>query len=447
LRSVWRLSDIWTNPDRRVGEDLIQSVEEGSDPITPQPSSIVVFINWRGKSLSMPNRLFVMGMFRSGTTLFARMLHAHDDIACASDPFRPFFNCLRDDVSREVGASIDDFDPLGDYFADAESLELFEAVQQATLNRQFPDDVRDELHDRILSHAEPFSPKITERLDSIRGETFLDVYDSLWSYVPEAYGRGDEEWEATKEVWTTEFTPVLASAYPNSKFLQVVRDPRAVCASKNVNDDVKYPWLFLTRQWRKLAILSHLYGEWFEDRVHVVRYEDLVQSPHETVDGICDFLDVALDEDLLDPSNFVDGAGEQWLQNTSYQGSSASFNTDSVDKWRDVLTDREAEYVEQLTYPGMSVYGYDQDTSGFGLSDDIALDPPMVPKNELADWITEHYGDWDSIDHVNEVGIEQTRQRFLTTDEDVFESIDDQLLKAYFLDPEYAETARKFVDR
>jgi hypothetical protein len=394
----------------------------------------------------MSNRLFIMGMFRSGTTLFARMLHTHENIVCASDPFRPFFNCLRDDIAREVGVPVDDFDPLGDYFADAESVELFDAVQQATLERTFPDSVRDELHERIISHAEPFSPKITERLDGIRGETFRDVYDDLWSYVPEAYGEGGEGWEATKEVWTTEFTPVLAREYPDSKFLHVVRDPRAVCASKNVKEDVKYPWLFLTRQWRKLAILSYLYDARFEDRVHVVRYEDLVQYPRETADAICDFLDIDLDEAVLDPSNFVDGAGEQWLQNTSYEGSNASFNTDSVDKWRGVLTDREMEYIEQLTYPGMSVYDYDHDSSDFGLSDALVFDPPRVPVDELADWIKEYYGDWDRVDHVNEVGTEQTRQRMLTTEEDSFERIGDHLRKAYFLDTEYAETARTAIE-
>jgi len=394
----------------------------------------------------MPNRLFIMGMFRSGTTLFARMLHTHQNIVCASDPFRPFFNCLRDDVAREIGASVDGFDPLGDYFADSESVALFEAVQKANMERQFPDDARDELYERIVSHAEPFSPRITERLDSVRGETFREVYDDLWSYVPDGYGEGDEVWEATKEVWTTEFTPVIADAYPDSKFLHVVRDPRAVCSSKNVTEEAKYPWLFLTRQWRKLAILSHLYGKRFEDRVHVVRYEDLVRSPRKTADAICDFLDIDLDEAVLDPSNFVDGAGEQWLQNTSYEGSSASFNTDSVDKWRDVLTDRETEYVEQLTYPGMSVYGYDHDSSGFGLSDDLVFDPPRVPTDELADWIKEYYGDWDLVDHVNEVSTEQTREKMLTTDEDGFENIDDNLLKAYFLDPEYAETARTTIE-
>lgn len=393
----------------------------------------------------MSDKLFISGMFRSGTTLFARMLHTHDNIACASDPFRPFFNCLRDAVADDIAVSVDEFDPLGDYFADETEVELFDAVQQATLDQQFPYDVRDELYERIISHAEPFSPKITSQLDAIRGETFREVYDDLWSYVPAAYGDGDEQWEATKEVWTTEFTPVLADAYPNSKFLHIVRDPRAVCASKNVQQDSKYPWLFLIRQWRKLAILINQYSSQFHDRVQIVRYEDLVTSPQDTVTDICEFLDIEVDQRLLDPSNFVDGAGEQWLQNTSYEGSQASFNTNSVDKWNDVLTDQEVNYIEQLSYPEMKMYDYVPENSQFGLCENLIFDPPRVPREELANWITEYYADWEYTDHTNAVGTEQIRQQLLTLPADRFEHVDDKLLKSYFLIPEYAEIARTEV--
>jgi hypothetical protein len=395
----------------------------------------------------MSNRLFIMGMFRSGTTLLGRMLHAHDAIVCASDPFRPFFNAFRDDVAREIDVSVDDFDPLEEYFVDREGIEVYEAVREASLDRSFPDEVREPLHERLLSRAEPFSPKITERLDAVQGETFREVYDDLWTYVPDAYGDGHEPWEATKEVWTTEFTPVLARAYPESKFVHVVRDPRAVCASKNVQKETKYPWLFLIRQWRKLAILSHLYDDRLADRVYVVRYEDLVRSPRDTAVGICEFLGIDLDERILDPSNFVDGAGDQWLQNTSYEESSTSFDTSSVDKWERTLTDRQVEFIEQLTYPEMFRYGYEPRTGRYGLADELMFDPPRVPTAELAEWITAYYSDWDRFDHVEAVGTERTRQHLLTTDEAQFEAMDEEVLTGFFLDPAYAATARRLVDR
>jgi hypothetical protein len=386
-------------------------------------------------------------MFRSGTTLFARMVHTHDDVVCASDPFRPFFNALRDNVARNLGHDIESFSHLSSYFADEKCIELFDAVQAATLEGTVTDEVREELHSRIIAHAEPFSPKITSRLDGIRGETFRDIYDSLWEHVPAAYGHGQESWEATKEVWMTEFTPTLARAYPDSKFVHIVRDPRAVCASKNVQQETKYPWLFLIRQWRKLAILSDRYSEMFPDRLQVVRYEDLVQSPRQTVEGLCAFLDISFDERLLDPSNFVDGNGEQWLQNTSYEGSSASFDTTSVNKWRDILTPREVEFIEQLTFPEMSMYGYEPDATEYGLSRRLQIDPPRVPTVEIDDWIAAHYADWDHFDYLAAVGTERIRQGILKVERERLTAFDDVLLKGLFLDVEHAHNAWRAIHR
>jgi hypothetical protein len=90
----------------------------------------------------------------------------------------------------------------------------------------------------------------------------------------------------------------------------------------------------------------------------------------------------------------------------------------------------------------MRLYHYVPETTQLGLSDDLTFDPPRVPREELADWITEYYDDWGRIDHTNAVGTEQLRQHLLTLSDDRFEHIDEQLLKAYFLIPEYAEIAR-----
>lgn len=391
----------------------------------------------------MSRRLFVMGMFRSGTTLFSRLLHAHGDVVCASDPFRQYYLALVNHVKKDVEADLSGFDPLD--YPDEAQLQLFDAVQEATLDRPFPDGWRDSLYERIIPEAEPKSPKFTDHFEEVRGDTFREVFEHLWSRVSEAYADGDEAWVATKEVETTKLTPVLARTFPDSKFLHIVRDPRAVCASKNVRENDKSPWLILTRQWRKLATLSYCYEQRFPERVHVVRYEDLVQSPRETVTGICEFLDVEMDETTLDPSNFVDGAGEQWLQNTSHGESSASFDTSAIDKWRDVLADREAEYVEQLCYATMRTYGYEPDSS-FGLSADMLFDPPQVERDQLEDWYAKSYGGWSHLDHVDATATERVRQQLLTADDETFDAVDETLLKGFFHDVEYAATVREAVD-
>lgn len=391
------------------------------------------------------DQLFVTGMFRSGTTLLARMIHSHDEIVCASDPYRPFFNCLRDSVAGEIGVSVPSYAPLGSYFCDDDQRRLFEAVQQCSLDRPFDRDA-DELLTRIRSHGRQFSPRIINNLRAVEGDSFEAVYRNLLSKVPEQYGTGNERVTATKEVWSTEFVPALAETFPECKFVLVVRDPRAVAASNNVNQGRRYPWTFLARQWRKIAILSWVYDtdEELCDRVHVLRYEDLVESPRETATDMCEFLDLPLDEDILDPSNFVDGRGEQWLQNTSYDDGGASFNTESIDKWQDTLDDRTISFLEQCCYPAMTRFGYEFSSScRFGLTDELLLDPPVVKPEEMADWIRSYYPNRSVLSVQSELGTEYVRQRMLLCDDEIHDTFDPETIRSYFLNQQYFDAIRR----
>jgi hypothetical protein len=397
----------------------------------------------------MSRKLFVFGMFRSGTTLVARQIDAHDDITCASDPFRPFYNSFRDSIAAEIGVEHEPFDPLGDYFADEKQLELFDAVQGATFDREFDQD-RDELLSRVKQRGRPFSPYISETLDTehVSGDTFGEILDRFLDEVPAQYGSGEETWYGTKETWATEFVPLLRDRYPESKFLLVVRDPRAVCASKFAQETV-YPWLFLTRQWRKLALLAHQYEQtngW--DDVHVIRYEDLVTEPEQTATEMCEFLGVDVDEDILNPATFTDGKGDQWLQNTSYDGEGeASFNTDSVDKWERTLTRPVVEYIERLCFSEMALFGYDHEyVTEPGFEDEELVSPPTLEFEEFADWIKPYYEDRTPVSLANEMGIENVRHRLLTLLEESLANVDRRLVRAHFFEPEILSDCREAIE-
>lgn len=399
----------------------------------------------------MSKQLFVFGMFRSGTTLLARMLDTHEAIVCASDPIRPFYNAVRDSVAAERNVDCDPYDPLGAYFADEAALDLYDAIQSTTFDRPFDRDP-DELLSRIVDHCEPFSPYIADALDAEQttGDSFADVFEQLLAEVPAQYGSGDEGWIASKEVWTTEFTPAVKDTLPDSKFILMVRDPRAVCASKYTRE-AKYPWLFLARQWRKLALLTHQYATHdrrVDDDVLVVRYEDLVTTPERTARRMCEFLDIELDERILRPGEFTDGRGEPWIQNTSYDDEEPSFNTDSVRKWEQQLDERVITYIERLCLSEMALFDYKHEyVSETGFTDAELLDPPTVPTDELAEWILAYGGEPTAVDASAEVGREAVRHRLLDANAELFERLDSRLVRSYFLELDLAVDCRNAVER
>jgi hypothetical protein len=391
--------------------------------------------------------LFVSGMFRSGTTLLARMLNAHPDIVLASDPFLPFLKQLRDELAAEVlpRQDVRPMAPLGDYFADAGELSLYKAVQQASLQRPMKPSVREQLWPVIKDFARPYSPKLTDRLDELKGDTFSELYTDMLRLTGAVYGEGGEACVGSKEVWATEFTPVLHRGIAGVKSIFIVRDPRAVCASKNATDE-KYTFLFLTRQWRKLASLAWYYSQTapYCNEVLLLRYEDLVGDAEAVGQRICSFLDVQYSAKIIDAASLKGGDGSSWRRNSTYgdlQGDGA-ISSKGVDRWKRVLNKSEIELIEQLAFPLMSLFGYAPISApGLEMPNRLLFDPPEVDYDELADWIRD-YIQVDNITNSKEMAKEYLRLNALKAGGHLHKEI----IESLFLDVEIYNACRKQVD-
>lgn len=88
--------------------------------------------------------------------------------------------------------------------------------------------------------------------------------------------------------------------YPNALFIHMVRDPRdTILSYKEVNFDanntatLSYRWNIYNR-----AILK--YKERIGERYHLVRFEDLLTKPEDTLTGICEFLNVGYNPEMLE---------------------------------------------------------------------------------------------------------------------------------------------------
>ncbi len=415
--------------------------------------------------MNMEKYFMITGMFRSGTTLFSKILNAHDEIVCVPDMFTPFFNAFRDKVANKMGLQTEPLRYIGDYFADEKQLMLLKQNLKASLEMKFERTADEKLLKRLKARGRLTCPRIAENLNSLQGETYKEAYQDLIDYIPKYYGNGKEKLIGNKEVWVTEFLPALAEAYPKAKFILVNRDPRAVCASKNVASvkgsqnvhNEKYPWLFLIRQWRKLAILAWVFKEFavFKDRLLYLQYEDLLRSPEETIREMCNFLEIHLDKKMLNPQRFIDGKGKKWIQNSSYncidkddgflvfKDKNALFDTTRIDKWKEVLGLKELEFIEQLCFPEMKLFGYEFYGSGkLGIPDKILFDAPMIDVTEMQNWIQKHYQDRTKVTQVNELSKEKLRQQMLIMPDEVAHRLDPKIIESYFVDVRYYDKVR-----
>lgn len=374
--------------------------------------------------------VFCCGMFRSGTTLLGRVLNAHPAMSIESDPFLNFFKVLRSDIAATICLDRPHTAPIGDYYFSRDELGLLAAVREARLDQLSNNWDRSELWSFVRRHGEPYAPRTMARLDEVDGDTYQELLRGLFRLTAapgaEVYG--------VKEVWIDEFVPALAKAFPDMKFIEIVRDPRAVCASKNVRSE-KYPWLFLCRQWRKLAALAWSHAnEWKDlaERVLLVRYEDLVRQPNAEMRRMTDFIGLSFVPEMLDPGNYVGGDGALWLQNSSYASETGAVNDSSLDKWRTALTEEEISFIESLCGPEMHLLGYTSIVSPVTDGAVQRLSPLRIAEDDLATWIRKQYPS-NLVDTAVELAKEQLRADLLHHPVAERMKVDARLIEAAFL--------------
>ncbi len=99
------------------------------------------------------------------------------------------------------------------------------------------------------------------------------------------------------------------------------------------------------------------------DRVLRVRYEDLVRSPREAIEGICAFAGLDLHPAMLDHASRP-AARQAARLSASWRLAGQPIQAARSGRWRRVLTDREVALVEGACAPAMRELGYEPVTDG-----------------------------------------------------------------------------------
>lgn len=191
-------------------------------------------------------------------------------------------------------------------------------------------------------------------------------YPRLFALLEEQYAArlGRPRWgdkSLHTECWTE---PILAS-YPGARILHMVRDPRDRYASSHTRWRRRGGIGAGVAEWRCSARIATDNSARFPTRYLVVRYEDLVADPEATVRAICHFVDEPFELAML-----AMGGAPRLLE----QGSNSSYGrreagviaTDSVGRYRSVLSEREIAFAQQTAGDEMQQFGYGFDDPAMG---------------------------------------------------------------------------------
>lgn len=265
-------------------------------------------------------------MPRSGTTLLSSRLSAHSRIAIA--PESHYLNVWVPEHRHLDLARPTDFRAFWSAFSTSDRFSYFGVS---------PEDVRRRIRDtRRSDHATIF-------------RCLLEAY---------AERQGKNRW-GEKTPAHFEHVDELLGWFPGARIVFMVRDPRAVVSSLQ-----RVPWAGsgVARhavRWQRAADEASRRSA--DERVRIVRYEDLVTDPEATLRTVCDLVGESYEPGMLQASEatspIVNRSG--WAQE-HLSSALSPVTSGHARKWETQLAPNDVAVIETLTDRGMRRYGYDR---------------------------------------------------------------------------------------
>ncbi|MEW5803128.1 MAG: sulfotransferase [bacterium] len=265
---------------------------------------------------------FIVGTQRSGTTLLRLILNSHSSIAVPEEAafFMPLFNW------KKI------LDP-----------------------RPLPLPVRQNLLNYLINNYQFAKWKLDESLLQPILEndfSYKQVVGFTYKTFAQKYGKsicGDKSPAFIRKL------KILSEAYPNAKFIHIVRDGRDIYLSfKKKNHPAASSVPGSALEWNvKLSLISRGL-EAQRDSVIEVRYEDLLQNPLQVIKRICTFLGITFENEMLEywkrSSEFID----QQHSDLIFKPIQAS----NTSRWKTLMSQTELAQYEFFAKKKLKEYGY-----------------------------------------------------------------------------------------
>jgi hypothetical protein len=293
------------------------------------------------------NLYFVTGPSRSGTTLCNRVLGNHSQVLGLKELH--YFGELYDvDAGRALIGNDD----------------LVRAAAML-LARQARDSWVDGPTTEELNQARTLVARL-----SAEQRNGADLYATVVAHMASKAARS---WACEQTPRNIFYAEKLLDLYPHARIIFMVRDPRAVLASQKNRWQMRrlgarnVPYTEVIRIWFNYhpVTMSSLWARATEaaiqleqhPRFRLLRFEDLVGEPEQTVKDLCAWLKLEFEPGMLDVP--------QWgSSNVEHDSETHGVSAAMTDQWKKVLSEGEVRISEQRTAAFLSRFDYPLVTNG-----------------------------------------------------------------------------------
>lgn len=158
------------------------------------------------------------------------------------------------------------------------------------------------------------------------------------------------------------FMSKILKWYPDSKIVHITRDPRAIAVSRinyaggNAQKNIaKYPKLefFIKKIMMTFVILEYTIASGIHQKYKnysLYKYEDLLVSPRQTINNLCQFVELDFTDEMLFP--------KKGQPSSITGGFSSGFNTKAGTNWKRIITPFENTFITHFTKGSMKRFAY-----------------------------------------------------------------------------------------
>ncbi len=298
------------------------------------------------------NPIFIVGSHKSGTTLFKSLFDGHRDI---------FVIPFETELMKWIGNWI--YYPLKRQFPKENSIN--DIKNALVSNIRHIDTMRldkmgglgnIDLRGRFnLGYFRKFMKKTHTSLNEMIIDYFIAIYYSLGGEIP-----FNKKYIVEKTVGNSEYAIFLKQLFPNAKFIHLIRNPYANIvslrryASKRLGH---YPPLY-----PYMDGLDYTYHMLYKNELllqedyYVLKYEDLIEHPTETMQKIARYLNIDYTSTLTIPSTI----GIQWVGNSSTGETFYGISKSPLAKWKKDILPMEIRWVNLRFSHILERFGYER---------------------------------------------------------------------------------------
>lgn len=263
--------------------------------------------------------IFIIGVLRSGTTLLRVILDSHSKIAAPSET--PWI--------------------LGGYGENSiRQLSQFLATDQ-------------------------YGP--VKNLPGINEKTIMQATRSFLTeiFAPLIY-QDSKQLLVLKTPQDIKYLEYLLELYPDSKYLHIFRDGRDSSCSlvENVSkvfgaiDDYgELNHLNAFKRWYDWEVKIRALFKKNDRRKYMIKYEDLVTDPSHVLKGVCNFIGVDFEPDMLNYNRYTHNYPE-WEAGTHDLRNKKNIDDSSIGRWRTHFSEDETSYVNKHYGKFLNSLGY-----------------------------------------------------------------------------------------